>query len=243
MMKSSFDSFFIICKGMIWNRFYGSRIATNGKKIIASNGNKNIKSNKNFRDRLGIQLMQFKSKMINSSTSSNLDSILAYNVKPQEINASISPLTMKKDLNSSSLNCNSPLSPDNNFNSSSLTRILSLKYASKPQINKYNIHQTISLFGRTCSNDTGSPEVQIAIWTTKIDYLQEHYQNNKHDFKAQRRITELKWKRIRMLKYLKRISLERFYTMLDKIGLDHHYLESIDETYQYHSRKDKTITK
>jgi len=59
-------------------------------------------------------------------------------------------------------------------------------------------------------NDTGSPENQIVVFTTKINRLIVHLNNNKHDYCTKLSLEKLVNQRRRMLKYLKKKSLDRY---------------------------------
>lgn len=109
-----------------------------------------------------------------------------------------------------------------------MRRALSLHLASQPQLNQFNKHQAMALFARG-PNDTGSPEVQAAILTVRIAYLAQHAAKHRLDYKATRLITEVIHARKRHLKYLKRISLPRFFELLSRLGLPPDYLESFEK--------------
>jgi small subunit ribosomal protein S15 len=72
----------------------------------------------------------------------------------------------------------------------------------------------IEEFRRT-AEDTGSPEVQIAILTSRINGLTEHLQSHKRDFACRRGLLMLVSRRRRLLDYLKRVDPRRY---LDVIG-------------------------
>jgi small subunit ribosomal protein S15 len=63
---------------------------------------------------------------------------------------------------------------------------------------------------RTHENDTGSPEVQIALLTERIIYLTEHFKSHAKDHHSRRGLLKLVSKRRGLLDYLKRTSLERY---------------------------------
>jgi small subunit ribosomal protein S15 len=67
--------------------------------------------------------------------------------------------------------------------------------------------------------DTGSPEVQIAIFDTRIRQLQEHLRNHKHDESSRRGLLKLVGKRRRLLAYLRRKDPERYRSILADLGL------------------------
>ena len=67
--------------------------------------------------------------------------------------------------------------------------------------------------------DTGSPEVQIALFDKRIKQLQEHLSNNKHDESSRRGLLMLVGKRRRLLAYLRQTDQERYHAILDRLGL------------------------
>ena len=70
-------------------------------------------------------------------------------------------------------------------------------------------------------NDTGSPEVQIALLTARIKGLQPHFQEHKHDYHSNRGLLKMVGQRRRLLKYLKRKDQERYLTLVKSLGLRH----------------------
>jgi small subunit ribosomal protein S15 len=72
---------------------------------------------------------------------------------------------------------------------------------------------------RLHSKDTGSPEVQIALLTERINQLTEHLRSNKKDFHSRRGLLIMVGKRRRLLKYLSGESAERYRTLIEKLGL------------------------
>ncbi len=68
-------------------------------------------------------------------------------------------------------------------------------------------------------NDTGSPEVQVALLTERIRYLQEHLEVHKKDFHTRRGLLMLVGQRRRMLDYLRREDAERYRTLIGRLGL------------------------
>ncbi len=68
-------------------------------------------------------------------------------------------------------------------------------------------------------NDTGSPEVQVAILTTRINQLTEHLKNHKHDDHSRRGLLKMVGQRRRHLAYLSHIDPERYKAILQKLGL------------------------
>lgn len=72
---------------------------------------------------------------------------------------------------------------------------------------------------RTHEHDTGSPEVQIAILTSRINYLTEHLKEHKKDHHSRRGLLKMVGKRRGLLNYLKNMDLERYRTILQKLNL------------------------
>ena len=68
-------------------------------------------------------------------------------------------------------------------------------------------------------NDTGSPEVQVALLTAKIVDLTEHFKVHKHDFHSRQGLLRMVSKRRKMLDYLKNKDLERYRALINKLGL------------------------
>lgn len=69
------------------------------------------------------------------------------------------------------------------------------------------------------TGDTGSPEVQVALMTRRINDLTEHMKQHKHDYHSGRGLLRLVGQRRRMLDYLKRKDVERYRTLIGKLGL------------------------
>ncbi len=67
--------------------------------------------------------------------------------------------------------------------------------------------------------DTGSPEVQIALLTKKINALTEHMKANKKDFATRRGLLQMVSDRRSLLDYLKRLDLERYAAVIKKLGI------------------------
>jgi small subunit ribosomal protein S15 len=72
---------------------------------------------------------------------------------------------------------------------------------------------------RTHETDTGSAEVQIAILSERIKHLTEHMKVHKKDFHSQRGLLMLVGRRRRMLDYLRRNDVERYRTIIAKLGI------------------------
>ena len=69
--------------------------------------------------------------------------------------------------------------------------------------------------------DTGSPEVQIALLTTRIRELTEHLKVHKKDYHSQRGLMKMVGKRRRLLKYLRLKDFNRYRTLIERLGLRH----------------------
>ena len=72
---------------------------------------------------------------------------------------------------------------------------------------------------KTHPNDTGSPEVQIALLTRRIQYLTEHFKSFKKDFHSRRGLLRLVGRRRRLLDYLKSKDIARYRTLVEQLGL------------------------
>lgn len=68
-------------------------------------------------------------------------------------------------------------------------------------------------------NDTGSPEVQVALLTSRISYLTEHFKSNKKDHHSRRGLLALVSQRRKLLDYLKREDVARYQTLIGRLGL------------------------
>lgn len=67
--------------------------------------------------------------------------------------------------------------------------------------------------------DTGSPEVQIALLTARIEHLTGHFADNKQDHHSRKGLLRLVSQRRKLLDYLKRKNLERYQTVIARLGL------------------------
>jgi small subunit ribosomal protein S15 len=72
---------------------------------------------------------------------------------------------------------------------------------------------------RTHPNDTGSPEVQIALLTRRIQFLTEHFKSYKKDFHSRRGLLKLVGRRRRLLEYLKGKDITRYRQLVERLGL------------------------
>jgi small subunit ribosomal protein S15 len=71
----------------------------------------------------------------------------------------------------------------------------------------------------TKANDTGSPEVQIAILTERINDLTEHFKTHKKDNHSRRGLLKMVSQRRQLLDYVKRKNEQRYQTIIDKLGI------------------------
>jgi len=72
---------------------------------------------------------------------------------------------------------------------------------------------------RQHDKDTGSPEVQIGIFSERINHLTEHLKMHAHDHHSRRGLLQLVGKRRRLLNYLQRNDIERYRALISKLGL------------------------
>lgn len=68
-------------------------------------------------------------------------------------------------------------------------------------------------------NDTGSPEVQIALMTNKINYLMKHFEAHKKDFQSRTGLMKLVGQRKRLLEYLKKEDPKKYENLIKKLKL------------------------
>ena len=76
-------------------------------------------------------------------------------------------------------------------------------------INQYRVHD----------GDTGSPEVQIALLSNRITYLTEHFKTHAKDHHSRRGLLKMVGRRRRLLDYLKKTDLDRYRTVIEKLGI------------------------
>lgn len=87
---------------------------------------------------------------------------------------------------------------------------MSLSKEQKAQIiNDFKLHE----------HDTGSPEVQIALLTNRINYLTEHMNNHKKDFHTRLGLLKLVGQRRRLLDYLKDNDIESYRQLIQNLGM------------------------
>ena len=76
----------------------------------------------------------------------------------------------------------------------------------------------IAEYGRT-AGDTGSPEVQVAILTARIQELTEHLKENPKDHHSRRGLLKMVGQRRGLLAYLKKTDIERYRTLIERLGI------------------------
>ena len=67
--------------------------------------------------------------------------------------------------------------------------------------------------------DTGSPEVQVALLTARIEYLNEHFKSHPKDHHSRRGLLMLVGKRRKLLDYLKKKSFPRYRSLIESLGI------------------------
>jgi small subunit ribosomal protein S15 len=72
---------------------------------------------------------------------------------------------------------------------------------------------------RVHETDTGSPEVQVAILTNRINHLTEHLKEHKHDNHSRRGLLKMVGQRRNLLAYLQKKDIERYRALIAKLGL------------------------
>ena len=76
-------------------------------------------------------------------------------------------------------------------------------------IEQFRLHQT----------DTGSPEVQVALLSQRIEYLTGHFKIHMKDHHSRRGLLKLVGQRRRLLDYLKKIDFERYQSLIQRLGI------------------------
>ena len=72
---------------------------------------------------------------------------------------------------------------------------------------------------RRHDTDTGSPQVQVAILTERINQLTEHLKEHKHDHHSRRGLLMMVGRRRRLLNYLQRVDLDGYRALIERLGL------------------------
>jgi len=82
-----------------------------------------------------------------------------------------------------------------------------------------DLKQQIIDTNKTHEGDTGSPEVQVALLTERINHLNEHLKINKKDHHSRRGLLKMVGKRRGLLSYLQKKDIERYRALLEKLNL------------------------
>lgn len=85
-------------------------------------------------------------------------------------------------------------------------------------MDKIKKQEIIQTYGRT-ENDTGSPEVQIALLTQRINHLTEHLKTHKKDHHSRRGLLKMVGQRRGLLNYLMKKDIERYRTIISQLGI------------------------
>lgn len=85
-------------------------------------------------------------------------------------------------------------------------------------INAETKGKVVSEFKRS-ESDTGSPEVQVALLTARIQHLTEHFKSHKHDHHSRRGLLRLVNQRRSLLDYLKKKDIQRYRDLIERLGL------------------------
>jgi small subunit ribosomal protein S15 len=72
---------------------------------------------------------------------------------------------------------------------------------------------------RQHDKDTGSPEVQVALLSERINYLTEHFKTHKKDHHSRRGLLKLVGQRRRLLDYLRTVDVARYKTLIEQLGI------------------------
>ena len=78
--------------------------------------------------------------------------------------------------------------------------------------------ELVKKFGKG-ENDSGSPEVQVAILTSRINGLKDHFRENKHDYHSNRGLLKMIGQRRSLLKYVKKVNGDGYVNLIKELGL------------------------
>lgn len=85
-------------------------------------------------------------------------------------------------------------------------------------LNKEDIKEIVKKFGKD-ENDTGSSRVQVALLTSRINYLTEHFKIHKHDHHSRRGLLKLVGSRRNLLNYIKGSDVNQYRELVKELGL------------------------
>jgi small subunit ribosomal protein S15 len=97
----------------------------------------------------------------------------------------------------------------NSTNTQEVRKVVLSAGAKKEVIERFKIHE----------KDTGSPEVQIALLTSRIQYLTDHFKVHKKDHHSRRGLLKLVGQRRRLLNYLKKKDVEKYRNLIQELGI------------------------
>ena len=89
--------------------------------------------------------------------------------------------------------------------------------------------EIVAKYGKD-AKDTGSPEVQVAILTARINELQDHFNQHPKDHHSRRGLLKMVGKRRNLLAYLKSKDVERYRSLIEKLGLRNNLINEDIET-------------
>jgi small subunit ribosomal protein S15 len=84
---------------------------------------------------------------------------------------------------------------------------------------KKDIKKNVIVDNATHDGDTGSPEVQVALLTARINQLTEHLREHKQDYHSRRGLMMMVGRRKRMLAYLSNTDIQRYRTLVGRLGI------------------------
>lgn len=96
--------------------------------------------------------------------------------------------------------------------------VLSFRWANQKEITAFRAHKMRAKFGRDVM-DTGSSEVQVSMMTVRVRALTEHMRANPKDKRTKRALTSLVCQRQRLMKYMKRTDVAKYYEVITSLGL------------------------
>ena len=99
-----------------------------------------------------------------------------------------------------------------------MSRVVDIVNASQSEVNQYDLARAVEKSQRHIS-DTGSPEVQVAVLTTRITRLAAHLKENHKDRHSHRGLMGLVNQRRKMMQYLKKKDLTRYSSLLKELNL------------------------
>lgn len=85
-------------------------------------------------------------------------------------------------------------------------------------ISKEQKQEIVAKYGKT-PTDTGSPRVQVALLTSRIQYLTEHLKSNQKDFHSRRGLYKMVGQRTGLLEYIKKNDIEEYRSLIKELGI------------------------